>query len=298
MEGLLKVLGFVFFIFVGYFLKRTHILKEDTVHALSGLLLYVTLPCLILVCLNGLHIEASYFWLIGLGLATNFFMIGIACLITRKHPENRLFDMLNLSGFNVGTFVMPFLQTFVTPTGFLSICLFDIGNSIMCTGTTYAIASGTGTGLTLVKTILKRMFSSGPICSYFVMLILAFVGYTFPATVVDWAKIGANANAFLAMILLGQSIRFVMPHEQLKELLRLLVIRLAGSLVMSLAMYYLLPFPYEIRKILALIAWAPVPVVGLIFCIKAKCKPSMAANLNSLSVACSVVIVSMLLTIL
>ena len=66
MEGLLKVLGFVFFIFVGYFLKRTHILKEDTVHALSGLLLYVTLPCLILVCLNGLHIEASYFWLIGL----------------------------------------------------------------------------------------------------------------------------------------------------------------------------------------------------------------------------------------
>ena len=118
MEGLLKVLGFVFFIFVGYFLKRTHILKEDTVHALSGLLLYVTLPCLILVCLNGLHIEASYFWLIGLGLASNFFMIGIACLITRKHPENRLFDMLNLSGFNVGTFVMPFLQTFVTPTGF------------------------------------------------------------------------------------------------------------------------------------------------------------------------------------
>lgn len=236
MEGLLKVLGFVFFIFVGYFLKRTHILKEDTVHALSGLLLYVTLPCLILVCLNGLHIEASYFWLIGLGLATNFFMIGIAYLITRKHPENRLFDMLNLSGFNVGTFVMPFLQTFVTPTGFLSICLFDIGNSIMCTGTTYAIASGTGTGLTLVKTILKRMFSSGPICSYFVMLILAFVGYTFPATVVDWAKIGANANAFLAMILLGQSIRFVMPREQLKELLRLLVIRLAGSLVMSLAM--------------------------------------------------------------
>ena len=144
----------------------------------------------------------------------------------------------------------------------------------------------------------RNRFSWHCFYTYFVMLILAFVGYTFPATVVDWAKIGANANAFLAMILLGQSIRFVMPREQLKELLRLLVIRLAGSLVMSLAMYYLLPFPYEIRKILALIAWAPVPVVGLFLCIKAKCKPSMAANLNSLSVACSVVIVSTLLTIL
>lgn len=298
MDGLIKVLGFVLFIFIGYFLKRTHILKEDTVHALSGLLLYVTLPCLILVCLNGLHLEWNYLWLIGLGLLTNFFMIGIACLITYRHPEKRLFDMLNLSGFNIGTFVMPFLQSFVTPTGFLSICLFDIGNSIMCTGTTYALGSGTGTGVALAKTILKRMFSSGPICSYFVMLTLSVLGLTFPKTIVDWAQIGANANAFLAMILLGQSIRFSMPADQLKELLRLLCIRLAGSLIMSLAMYYLLPFSEEIRKILALIAWAPIPVVGLIFCIKAKCNPSMAANLNSLSVACSVVIVSALLTFL
>lgn len=298
MDGLIKVLGFVLFIFIGYFLKRAHVLKEDTVHALSGLLLYVTLPCLILVCLNGLHLEWSYLWLIGLGLLTNFFMIGIACLITYHHPEKRLFDMLNLSGFNIGTFVMPFLQSFVTPMGFLSICLFDIGNSIMCTGTTYALGSGTGTGLALVKTVLKRMFSSGPICSYFVMLALSILGLTFPKTIVDWAQIGANANAFLAMILLGQSIRFSMPADQLKELLRLLCIRLAGSLVMSLAMYYLLPFSEEIRKILALIAWAPIPVVGLIFCIKAKCNPSMAANLNSLSVACSVVIVSALLTFL
>lgn len=298
MEGLLKVLGFVFFIMVGYVLKRTHVLKEDTVHALSGLLLYVTLPCLILVSLNGLELQWNYFWLIGLGLLTNFFMIGVACFISRQCPQKRLFDMLNLSGFNIGTFVMPFLQTFVTPIGFLSICLFDLGNSIMCTGTTYALGSGTGTGWILVKTVVKRMLSSGPICSYFVMLILSIAGCAFPTTVVDWAKIGANANAFLAMILLGQSIRFAMPSDQLKELLKLLAIRLTGSLVMSVAMYYLLPFPYEIRKILALIAWAPVPVVGLIFCIKAKCNPSMAANLNSLSVACSVVIVSILLSVL
>ena len=85
-DGLIKVLGFVLFIGIGYFLKRVHVLKEDTVHALSGLLLYVTLPCLILVCLNGLHLEWSYLWLIGLGLLTNFFMIGIACLISFIGP--------------------------------------------------------------------------------------------------------------------------------------------------------------------------------------------------------------------
>ena len=41
------------------------------------------------------------------------------------------------------------------------------------------------------------------------------------------------------MILLGQSIRFAMPAEQLKELFRLLGIRLLGSLVMEGVYYFL-----------------------------------------------------------
>lgn len=297
MDGFLKVLGFVFFIFLGYVLRRAHVLKEDTVHALSGLLLYVTLPCLILRSLNGLSIELSYLWLIALGLLTNIFMAVIGYFLAKGDPQKKLFCMLNLSGFNIGTFAMPFLQSFITPLGFLSVCLFDIGNSIMCTGTTYAIASGTGKGGTLVKTILTRMLSSGPTCSYIVMMVLAFIGWSFPPLIVDWAKVGADANAFLAMILLGQSIKLNIPSEQLKRIFKLLIIRLTGSTVMSLALYFLLPFPEEICKTLAILAWAPIPVVALIFSIKAKCQPAMAANLNSLSVACSVIIVSILLTL-
>ncbi len=295
-DGFLKVLGFVFFIFLGYVLRRTHILKEDTVHALSGLLLYVTLPCLILRSLNGLTFELSYLWLIALGLLTNIFMVVIGYFLGKGDPQKKFFCMLNLSGFNIGTFAMPFLQSFVSPLGFLSVCLFDIGNSIMCTGTTYAIASGTGKGWTLIKTILARMLSSGPICSYIVMFTLAFIGCSFPPLIEDWAKVGAEANTFLAMILLGQSIKLNIPAEQIKIILRLLVIRLVGSAIMSLALYFLLPFPEEIRRTLAILAWAPVPVVALIFSIKAKCQPAMAANLNSISVACSVIIVSILLT--
>ena len=91
MDGFLKVLGFVFFIFLGYVLRRTHILKEDTVHALSGLLLYVTLPCLILRSLNGLTFELSYLWLIALGLLTNIFMVVIGYFSwQRRSPEKVL----------------------------------------------------------------------------------------------------------------------------------------------------------------------------------------------------------------
>lgn len=95
-DGFLKVLGFVFFIFLGYVLRRTHILKEDTVHALSGLLLYVTLPCLILRSLNGLTFELSYLWLIALGLLTNIFMVVIGYFLGKGDPQKKFFCMLNL----------------------------------------------------------------------------------------------------------------------------------------------------------------------------------------------------------
>ena len=64
MEALAKIAGFVAFIVLGYILRRCNVLKADTVHAISGLLLYVTLPCLVMVSLNGIEMKASFFGLI------------------------------------------------------------------------------------------------------------------------------------------------------------------------------------------------------------------------------------------
>jgi len=45
--------------------------------------------------------------------------------------------MLNLSGFNISNFALPFVSGVFSPIGILATCMFDAGNSIMCLGMTY-----------------------------------------------------------------------------------------------------------------------------------------------------------------
>ena len=301
MEGLGQICAYVAFIVLGYMLRRVNVLKADTVHALAGLVLYVTVPCLVIVSLNGIQIETAYFSLIALGIFCNLVMCLIGWIWKKRASEDaRRFAMINLAGYNIGTFAMPLMQGFVTPIGFLSICMFDVGNAFMCTGTTYSLAMGGGTGSRwdFIKAILSRMLTSGPIWAYSVMTLMAIFHLAFPDFVIDFARIGANANAFLAMIMIGQGINLSMRPEQIKDIFMHLGVRVFFSAVIASAIYLWLPFGEDIRKALAILAFAPIPAIALVFSIKAKCDMKMAANFNSLSVATSVVIVMILVSVL
>lgn len=301
MEGLGQICAYVAFIVLGYVLRRVNVLKADTVHALAGLVLYVTVPCLVIVSLNGIQIEAAYFGLIALGIVCNLVMCFIGRIWkARAGDEARRFAMINLAGYNIGTFAMPLMQGFVTPVGFLSICMFDVGNAFMCTGTTYSLAMGGGAGSRwdFIKAILSRMLTSGPIWAYSTMTVMAIFHWAFPDFVIDFARIGANANAFLAMIMIGQGINLSMRPDQIKDIFMHLAVRVFFSALISLAIYFWLPFDEDVRKALAILAFAPIPAIALVFSIKAKCDMKMAANFNSLSVATSVVIVMILVSVL
>ncbi len=195
---------------------------------------------------------------------------------------------------------MPFMQGFVTPLGFLSICMFDVGNAFMCTGTTYSIAMGGGSGSRWEywKGILSRMATSGPIWAYSTMTIMGLLHLSFPAFVIDFARIGANANGFLAMIMIGQGINLSMRPDQIRDIFAHLLVRVSFAAIIACGIYFWLPFEEEIRKALAILAFAPIPAIAMFFSIKAKCDTKMAANFNSLSVATSVVIVMFLVSVL
>ena len=55
--------------------------------------------------------------------------------------DAQAFHMLNLSGYNIGTFVIPFAQSFLGPMGVIAASLFDTGNSAICLGGAYSLAS-------------------------------------------------------------------------------------------------------------------------------------------------------------
>ena len=161
-ESLAKILSFVAFIVLGYILRRTGVLKAETFHAVSGLVIYVTLPCVIAANLNGIRIEGTMLLIALFGFAANILLLTYAWILTlrTKDRDMRDFIRLNLGGFSVGPFAVPYVSAFYPSHGVLATCVFDVGNVIMSGGGTYALISGSRVQTTFraaVKLIASKL---------------------------------------------------------------------------------------------------------------------------------------------
>ena len=222
-EALFKVLSFITFIMLGYLLRRLSILKAETFRVLSGIVFYITLPCIIITSINGVPVTSEMLWLVALGALCNVLMVATGYGMTHgKARQERAFSMLNLSGYNIGTFAMPFVAGFLPPTGFLATCLFDAWNAIMCTGGTYALANSvTDASQHLsIKSFLRNVFSSIPFCIYLIMIVMAFLHLALPHPVLIFTKIAGDANAFLCMLMIGVNINLQMDSKSFRCLIK------------------------------------------------------------------------------
>lgn len=300
-EALFKVLSFITFIMLGYLLRRLSILKAETFRVLSGIVFYITLPCIIITSINGVPVTSEMLWLVALGALCNVLMVATGYGMTHgKARQERAFSMLNLSGYNIGTFAMPFVAGFLPPTGFLATCLFDAGNAIMCTGGTYALANSvTDASQHLsIKSFLRNVFSSIPFCIYLIMIVMAFLHLALPHPVIIFTKIAGDANAFLCMLMIGVNINLQMDSKSFRCLIKHITVRYALSAVLAFLFYRYLPFSLEIRQAMAVIALASSSSLALIFTMKLKGDVIMAGNICSLSILLSTIAMTILLVYL
>lgn len=140
--GQMVVNGIALFLIIvlGYLLKRFGLLGKADGTSLSVVILNLTLPAVIIVNLADLPIEGYYLWLIPIAIVLTLLQIFLGKYFSRKESkEIQAFFMYGVSGYNVGNFILPFLQSFFV-AGIPAISLFDVGNSIMLAGgTTIAV---------------------------------------------------------------------------------------------------------------------------------------------------------------
>lgn len=292
-----KVLAFAVFIALGWILRRTGILKSEAFHAISGLVMCVTLPCVVLVGLNGVSIEGLMIWLAVLGFASNILLLSYARFLTRRRcdADERAFEQLNLCGFSIGPFAIPYIQAFFPGMGLLTALIFDVGNCIMSAGGTYALVAAQREGTSLragARLVAQKLARSGPMIAFAFMTLLFVLDLRLPDAVVTCAQVGASANTFLCMIMIGESITFSANPKILGRLLGLLGKRFIIQAALAAAFYFLTPFDLEVRQALALIAMSPIPAMNLIYTAKLDGDIGLAANLNSLSVALAIISMS------
>ena len=218
-EVLIKAGALVLIIVLGYGLKRAGFSRLRTLPSCQ-LVINLTLPGAIVTNFSKISFEAQLLWLVVIGIACNLVMIGVGYLTALHDTKTeKAFWLINYSGYNIGSFAMPYIQGFLGPMGVVSACMFDAGNAILCTGGTYSIAASVAaTGEKGgVWPFLKKMFSSIPLDVYVVMLVLAGLQIRLPSLVLRFAETVGGANSFLAMLMLGIGFELHMEKRQAGE---------------------------------------------------------------------------------
>lgn len=301
-EILTRALSFMGIIALVYGFKKMHILRSEDFRVLSTLIAKLTLPCAIIVNFSQRPLDTSLFFLIVLGFAGTILMIGWGYLMGRnKSPKEQAFLMINHSGYNIGTFAIPYLQSFVGPAGVVYASMFDIGNSVLCTGGTYTLAAGVldkKEKTSFLGMLKKSVMSSVPLCTYLVMITIGLLHITLPKGILTFTGIIADSNGFMAMAMLGLGLELNFNREHLAVIGKIIAARYGFAVIFAALAYFLLPFPYEVRKTLVIVFFAPLASFDAIFTEKCHLDVGLASELSSISILVSLVIMTGLLMLL
>ena len=294
MTYMMKPMSYVLLIVLGYVLKRSGFLGEEMRKGLTKIMLNITLPCAIIQAFNGLETNATLYLIAGIGLVCSGLPILLMYAATRGGQTRlRAYRMLNIGGYNIGCFSVPLLSAFFGSAGVVSACLFDIGNAVVMTGGAYAMTS------TLLKTggdtresagqILLKFLKSAPFDTYLVLLAVSALGLGIPQAVFTLTQPAGQANAFIAMLIIGLAFEPAGDRTLLAETARELVWRYALATVFALAIYFLTPFDLLTRQVLAVVCFAPLSSLAPIYTERCKGNAALASFTNSASIAVSLV---------
>ena len=294
-EILMKAGSFIAIIILGYVLRRRGFFKEEDFYVLSRIVLKITLPAAIVTNFTGIDMKPSMLHMSLLGLGGGIILTGMAFLISAgKNGEEKAFNIINLTGYNIGNFTMPFAQSFLGPLGVVATSLFDSGNALVCLGGTYSVAvmAKGEKGKFSIMPIIKTLLSSVPFDAYLLMTVLSLLHLSLPAPMVSFTGIIANGNAFMAMLMLGVGFKMTLDKSRMGKIIQILFIRYSVSIALAAAFYFLLPFELEYRQALAILALSPIASAAPAFTGDLDGDIGLASAVNSISIVISIVLIT------
>ncbi|WP_413737398.1 AEC family transporter [Sodalis sp. RH21] len=299
LEVLIKAFSFFFIIVIGYLLKKYGVLQRSDSIALSKIMMNLTLPAAVITGFASFNVDHSLLILVLIGFVCNIILLGAGYLIARKGDnDTKMFFMINSPGYNIGCFTLPYVQSFLGPVGIVATCLFDAGNSVICTGGSYVAASNATGNSTGLKDTFKRLFSSIPFDVYILLLVAALCGFHLPSQVTILTSIIGNANPFIAMLIIGMMLEINIDRTQLKSVYKVLALRYGAGAVFAALFYFCTPLPLEIRQVLAVAVFAPVSSLAPVFTARGSSLGSVSSFTGSISVFLSIIIITTLLTVM
>ena len=297
-EILIRAGSFVAIIVLGYILRQTGFFTEAAFPVLSKIVLKITLPAAIIMSFSGKELDPSLVMLALVGLGAAALPAALGFLLNRGSRGRQAMEMVNLGGYNIGNFTLPFVQSFLGSAGVIVTSLFDVGNAAVCLGGAYSLAVlvKEGNGFSL-KRLLLALLKSIPFLCYIVMTVLGLLELRLPAPVLSWMGILSNANTFLAMLMIGVGLRLQFDRAQIGRIVRLLAVRYIVAAVLAVVFWFLLPYDLNVRRTLVILVFSPVPVSVSAFTGELKEDVGLASAASSFSIIISIIMIVFLLIV-
>lgn len=300
LEVLTRAGCFIAIIILGFVLRKIGLFQKEDFRVLSTITIKITLPAAIITSFAGKQIDPGMLVIVLLGFGGGvLYMLAAFVINLRSSREKRAFEMLNLPGYNIGAFTMPFAQSFLGPTGMIVTSLFDTGNAFVCLGGAYGVAAmiKDGRGFSL-KRLLKALLTSVPFLCYIVMMTMNLARIPVPGIVVSFAQILGSANAFMAMFMIGVGFELTGDRSKLGTVIKIVSIRYAVATVLALLCWFTLPFSLEIRRALVILVFSPIGSAVPAFTQELKEDVGLSSTINSICIVISIVVIVALLSVM
>lgn len=289
---------FIAIIIAGFVLRKVNFFKEGDFAVLSKITLKITLPAAFISNFSGKQLDPSmlFITLMALGCGILYMFLGYIINLG-KSKEEKAFGVLNLPGYNIGNFTIPFVQSFLGPVGVITTSLFDAGNAFVCLGGAFGVASSIKGGTFSFKRIFKALSKSVAFLTCITMMIMGMLGITLPAPVIELAGIVGGANAFIAMLMLGVGFKLSGDRSQIGTIVKILTARYGVAFILAF-IFYNLPLELEARTALMVLAFSPIGSAVPAFTEEMGGDAGLSAALNSISIICSIIFMITILVIM
>jgi malate permease and related proteins len=280
-------------IVLGYLLKRFKFLTELEGKTISKFLMHTTFPALMLISSARVNIEPGLFLIPILCLVFCTITISIAWFLFRKEPTAlRAVLVMGAGGLNVGLFGFPLIEGIWGTKAMLYAVMFDIGNTIITFGVVYPIGNyfySKGEGKVNLKKLVKRVVSLPPVMGMLIGLIINFSNIELPEIAYGFLDTLAKANKSLVLLLMGIYLSFELDKSMLKQISKVLFIRLAVGLIAVYFLYTGLE-PSLMRSVLIALVILPLGMTILPFSDEFNFDSRVAGTMVNLSLIISFII--------
>ena len=296
---LINAFGLFLIIIAGFTIKRIGLVDNKDGQILSKIILNLTLPATIIIGLNPIKVTGEFLNLTGAAIFINLILVLFAKKIWKKKEEyHRILFMYCITGYNIGNFTLPFIQSFY-PEASAYLFMFDVGNCIMLAGGTKMIVSSTfnendtTTGFSTLVTTLK---GSVPFITYIVMLLIRSLDLTLPLGAISILQLFSSANGFLSLLMIGIYLELVLPKKESVIVKKILFWRYSIGAILAAFIFFVIPLPNDLlRLVLTLICFAPIATFSVINSVEAGIEESVAGFISSISILISLALMTIVM---